>query len=279
MKNESSSEQPASRSPYGDAPDMRMVYRHGSAFLRVLARLLFRLKIEGREHVPHHGRLILACNHPSHLDPPLVGISIPREVHYAAKIGIFRGVWSHFFRWVNAVPVRRTGWDKEAVKVLLDALHREHAILIFPEGTNSKDGKPLPAKAGVGLLAMKTGSWILPVRIDGTPTGHWRWTLLWKQIFNRRGDGVVIRFGQPYDPASVTAGIDSERAAYRTIADDVMARIEQLGGASAQATTTNREASGVPRSSLRPFPGFLTIPSLTARVNRLKRVRTSLVKR
>ncbi|MCB2200930.1 1-acyl-sn-glycerol-3-phosphate acyltransferase [bacterium] len=238
--NQSASDKPSLRSPYGDAPQMRMVYRHGSALLRLISKLLFRLKIVGRERVPHEGRLVLACNHLSHLDPPLVGISIPREVHYAAKIGIFRGLWSHFFRWVNAVPVRRRGSDKQAVRVLLEALHHEHAILIFPEGTNSKDGKPLPAKPGVGLLAMKTGSRILPVRIEGTPTGAWKWTAMLKLIVHRKGNGVTIRFGDPYDPSPIAAKAGSDREAYRAIAQDVMGRIEQLGGTT---NGTNREAS------------------------------------
>lgn len=221
---------------------MRLVYRHGSALLRLVSRLLFRLKIEGRDSVPHEGRLIFACNHLSHLDPPLVGISIPREVHYAAKMGIFRGIWAHFFRWVNAVPVRRKGSDKEAVRVLLEALHQEHAILIFPEGTNSKDGNPLPAKPGVGLLAIKSGSRILPVRIEGTPTGAWKWTALLKLIFRRKGEGVTIRFGTPYDPSPIAASATTDREAYRAIAQDVMARIEQLGGAQGSNNDPNREA-------------------------------------
>lgn len=221
----------------------RWVYRRGSFILRQLAKLVFRLRIEGRENIPRTGRVIFACNHISVADPPLVGISIPREVHYAAKIGIFRGLWIHFFRWVNAVPVRRKGSDKEAVKRLLHALQAEHAVLIFPEGTNSPSGKPLPAKPGIGLLAYQTESWILPVHIDGTQHAQRGWWHLVRFILRLEGEGVSLRFGEPYQPSVLQQPDLSPREAYRHIAQEAMEHILAVGGMVNDATPHKKEAS------------------------------------
>jgi len=209
-------------------PFSRTLYRMGSLLLLWLARGVFRIELVGRERIPRNGRIILACNHISVVDPPLIGISIPRPVHYAAKVGIFRGVWALFFRWVNAVPVLRNGYDRAALQTMLSALQQNEAVLIFPEGTNSPSGEELPVKPGIGLLAYRSGAWIQPVRISGTEhcergRGH-----LIRFILRRVGHGIRIEFGEPFNPMLRIPQDVPPREAYRLIADAAMQQIRAM---------------------------------------------------
>lgn len=209
-------------------PFSKTLYRFGSLVLLQIAKLLFRVRVVGRDKIPRRGKIILACNHISVFDPPLVGISIPRPVHYAAKVGIFRGAWALFFRWVNAVPVLRNGYDRAALDRMLGALLREDAVLIYPEGTNSPSGEELPVKPGIGMLAYRSGAWIQPVRISGTEhCERGRWHLL-RFILRRVGHGILIEFGDPFDPAPLVEEAASPRETYRIIADATMERIRSM---------------------------------------------------
>ena len=206
----------------------RAFYWIGSRFFLQMAKLLLRVQVQGREQIPRRGRLLIACNHISLFDPPLVGISIPREVHYAAKASLFKGGWDRFFRWLNAVPVRRRGVDKEAVETLLDVLNRDETVLIFPEGTNSPTGVELPVKPGIGLLALRSDTMILPARIDGTQHAERGWKHLLGFILRKHGRGIRIRFGDPFDPKALVTNEMDRHEAYRLIAEYTMDAIRAL---------------------------------------------------
>ncbi|MBI2867993.1 MAG: 1-acyl-sn-glycerol-3-phosphate acyltransferase, partial [Chloroflexi bacterium] len=128
-----------------------------------------RLQIKGREGVPPRGPLIVASNHMSYLDPPLLSLSVPRAITFLAKEGVFFNPAGHLLaRGWGAVPVERGGpGDLAALRHAMRVLQRDGVVGLFPEGTRDR-GSLIPAKPGVALLATKTQAPILPVGITGT---------------------------------------------------------------------------------------------------------------
>jgi 1-acyl-sn-glycerol-3-phosphate acyltransferase len=128
----------------------------------------------GREHCPKEGPVILAPNHTSYFDPPLVTISVRRPVHYIASAYLFKNpLFSAIIRRLGAVPVDLgKSADRAAYETTLRLLLRGRVVCLFPEGTRSKDGKLAPFKAGVGRLAVAAGATIVPISIHGS---HQTW--------------------------------------------------------------------------------------------------------
>ena len=128
----------------------------------------FRLKIYCKEHVPLEGTVIVAINHKSFWDAPLIASILPRKLAFMAKKELFDvPVLGSIFRWADAFPVSRDSGDIGAIKAALKALRAGKAMAMFPEGTRVRKGEPHNAKAGVALIAEKTGAPILPVAIRG----------------------------------------------------------------------------------------------------------------
>lgn len=154
-----------------------------------IARLLFGLTVNGSEKVPRKGGVIIACNHISELDPPVLGFAIPRSIAYMAKVELFRRRFSDFFlRKLNTFPVNRSGIDTNALRTAIDYLKRGEAVIIYPEGTRSHDGRLLPAKPGISLIATASGAPVLPAFIWGTDHA-WR-------AFARTGEPFSVSFGK-----------------------------------------------------------------------------------
>lgn len=136
---------------------------------RVLFKLLFRLEVRGRENVPRKGSLIIASNHLSFLDPPLIGVSSSRRLHYMAVAETFKFFFiGNLTRRLGAFPVKRRGVDVEATKKALKILRNREAMLIFIEGTRSPNGELLKPKPGVGMLAYKSRATVIPTLIVGS---------------------------------------------------------------------------------------------------------------
>jgi len=132
-------------------------------------RLLFRLEPRGREHVPMTGPVLLAANHVSVLDPPLVGGAAPRELHFMAKEELFRiPLFGRLIAGLNAHPVKRDGSDSRALKAAIRLLAEGHAMLVFPEGTRGVEGRLGEGKAGAGMLAVMSGAPVVPVFVSGS---------------------------------------------------------------------------------------------------------------
>lgn len=145
---------------------------------RVYFKLFHRIEVEGLENIPQTGALLIAGNHLSNADPPAIGAfaGLVRDSRFVAKKELFAvpGLgW--FFRRCNYIPVdrKRTIGDMGALKEVVDALHQGESVIMFPEGTRSKTGKPQKPKSGIGFLVYKTGAPVLPVKIAGT--FGWPW--------------------------------------------------------------------------------------------------------
>jgi 1-acyl-sn-glycerol-3-phosphate acyltransferase len=151
----------------------------------------FKWRIYHPERVPPTGPVVLAANHASFMDPPLVGSAARRDIHYLARESLFRwpGIGA-LLRSVNAVPVDRDAGAVSGLRVILERLERGEAILLFPEGTRTYDGNLLPAQAGIGLVVVKAAVPVVPVRVFGTFEAYSRKMRL------PRCRPVVVKFGK-----------------------------------------------------------------------------------
>ena len=148
---------------------------HVSNFLqRITLGLFADYSVEGSEHVPPMGPLIVVANHQSNMDPPLLGVSFPRRIRFLAKDTIFRGpVARWFLTSYGAIPLSRSGPDVRAFRWALRELDAGGVVTLFPEGTRSP-GAMRKAHSGVARLALLSQAPLLPVGITGTEhIGHW----------------------------------------------------------------------------------------------------------
>jgi 1-acyl-sn-glycerol-3-phosphate acyltransferase len=148
---------------------MTPLYRIVRAAALGAAHLGFRLRVCGRENLIEEGSAILASNHVSYLDPPLVAVSCRNEIHFLARKTLFeRPVIGPLIANLNAFPVDRDRGDVAAVRAVLQLLKSGKRVLVFPEGTRSSDGNLQPARAGVGLIIAKSLAPVVPIRIFGS---------------------------------------------------------------------------------------------------------------
>jgi 1-acyl-sn-glycerol-3-phosphate acyltransferase len=197
-----------------------LFYRVCQCSALAVIRTLWDVRIEGRENVPRTGSLLVTANHRSYLDPALLGAVVPREVGFAAKKELFKiPGFGRLIRALNAVPVDRSSIAPSTLRRFEDWVRGGNALLVFPEGTRSKDGNLGTAKTGVGMMMTKFSVPVLPVYLEGTESAF-------RNVF-RRGRVRVV-FGQPYTLPSGRAGSSSEREAFREAADVVMNAIREL---------------------------------------------------
>ena len=148
---------------------------HVSNFLqRITLRLFADYSVEGSEHVPPMGPLIVVANHQSNMDPPLLATSFPRRIRFLAKDTIFRGPAARWFLTsYGAIPLNRAGVDVRAFRHAMRELDAGGVVTVFPEGTRSP-GAMRRAHSGVARLALLSQAPLLPVGITGTEhIGHW----------------------------------------------------------------------------------------------------------
>jgi 1-acyl-sn-glycerol-3-phosphate acyltransferase len=207
---------------------MNFVYRLGWIFYRTLYKTYFRARMYNPERVPETGPVIIASNHASFLDPPLVGSCLHRAINYLARDTLFRypGIgW--VLRTVNAVPVDREGGGAAGLKAILDRLLAGGGIILFPEGTRTRDGKLQPARSGIGLVVIKSTAPVVPVRVFGT------YEAFGKHVAFPLPRQLRVKFGAPMDFAMLRAEAKSCPKArlkqiYQQVADEIMAAIARL---------------------------------------------------
>ena len=142
------------------------------AIVRVLVRSLFILCFRGRafglNNVPKSGAVVLASNHQSYLDPPLLACPLDRQVTFMARASLFRSrLFGGLIRTLNAFPVERGKADREAVRAAVRRLEDGWCLLLFPEGTRTRTGEIGPLKSGVLSIADRAKAPIVPTVIAG----------------------------------------------------------------------------------------------------------------
>ena len=197
---------------------MKLHYRLGWILALGLARLLWRFRGLWSERVPSHGPVVIACNHVSNWDPILVGLGCRREVHFMAKEELFRNpLLGWLIRAYNALPVRRAGVDRRALRMAASVLDKGGALVMFPEGTRSRDGGIGAGKPGVGYVACAAGAPVVPAYITGSQA--------LARAFRTR-QPVRVAYGKPLRPESAR-GREEEHVALTDLVMDGIRRLKR----------------------------------------------------
>ncbi len=184
-----------------------------------LAVILFRVRVEGRHHIPQSGALILAANHCSYVDPVIIGVAAGRELWYLAKAELFPiPLLGKLIHRLHAMPVDRSRGDRSAFLAWTKTLQAGNSVLIFPEGTRNKHPGFLPPRAGVGMLVYRTQAPVIPVYISGTVN-------IWKTMVGL--EPLQVRFGAPIFVCPEQLP-DRRRDAYNFITHEVMRHLAIL---------------------------------------------------
>ena len=197
-----------------------------------LGRLFFRYRVIGREHIPRRGGVLVAANHASYLDIPLLGCGIPRRVAFLGRQDLFPG-FRWFFQWLGWIPIRPDRLDREGFGKAIRLIKGGKVVVIYPEGSRTPDGRLRPGRPGIGVIVAETACPVIPAYIAGThealPVGA-SWI---------RCRPVQITYGKP-----INFTADAQRYAgkefYRHVSRTVMAKIAELGHVAPPAEPSGR---------------------------------------
>lgn len=146
----------------------RVFYLFFKAIFWIIFKSFFRLEVRGVKNVPRIGGVIVAANHSSYLDPPVIGVALKRQATYMAREGLFKIPLLKNFVSAFSFPVKRGRPRPSTIKEAIQRLKRGELIVMFPEGGRSQDGTLLDPKRGVGLIATIGRVPIVPALIRGT---------------------------------------------------------------------------------------------------------------
>jgi len=188
----------------------------------IISRFYVGVKVRGRRNIPKGGAFILAANHASNADPFILGTSFCRPIEYLAKEELFNHPFS---RWIftsfHAHPVRRGNGDYRAMKETFKILQGGKPLLIFPEGTRSKNGRLQPGKPGVGFIVNKLNVPVVPVYIEGS------YDAMPEDIKTLRRRPVKVYIGSPMRFDGLSKGVRGKEV-YQEISDRIMDKISSL---------------------------------------------------
>ena len=191
------------------------LYNLLKGLLRILFTLCLRLEVQGTENIPKDGPLVIASNHISLLDPPVLGVASTRKVHFMAKQELFVPVLGSIYKLLGAFPVKRGGADRTAIKHGIEILQNNKVLAIFPEGTRSKTGALGKAAPGALMMASKARAAIVPSCVVGTDVK--RCGKLWPKVH--------VCFGNPiYFPKDQ----EINKELLNSMTEEMMRRIAEL---------------------------------------------------
>lgn len=199
-----------------------MIYFIGWSLFLILFKVYLGFNIVGRKNAPEKGAFIFAANHSSYLDPILLGTSVNRSLNYMARENLFK---KQCFGWImhklHAFPVKRNDSDYRAIKDSLRILKEGRPLVIFPEGTRSKNNELRPAKPGIGFIVAKADVPVVPAYIEGS------FKALPRGVKTLKRRPVAVYIGKPI---YFTEGIFEKngRKAYQEISDEIMRHIARL---------------------------------------------------
>ncbi|QDU58535.1 lysophospholipid acyltransferase family protein [Aeoliella mucimassa] len=132
------------------------------------SRFYFRLRRRGHHNMPPTGPVVVLSNHQSYLDPPMIGCFMPRPIAYLARDTLFRGILGPLIRAYDSIPIDRDGSGLGGIRATLKRIKLGDAVLMFPEGTRTPDGRLQSLKPGFIALVRRGKASILPVGIAGS---------------------------------------------------------------------------------------------------------------
>jgi len=200
---------------------MKLFLNATSIFFKCFFRIFYRLSITGTDN-PYQGSAIIAPNHSSFLDPPLIGIAWPEETHFIARASLFRNrIWKKIQEALNSHPVSGTAQDVGSFRKICQLLREGNKVVIFPEGARSATGEMLEMKSGVAMLAIRMQCPIIPVYIKGTYEAwpkHKRWP--------KFRSSIACAFGQPIYPPNASGMNKKEIQNY--LIEQIQSQLEEL---------------------------------------------------
>jgi len=208
----------------------RILYYITRFTLYCMAVPLFRFTAHGMRHIPERGRIILASNHASNLDPLFVGVAAPRRINYLAKKELFSNrLFGFILRKIcSALPVDRDQMDRTTLREIFRLLEHEEMMLVFPEGTRTHDGRLGEAKLGVGLIAHHAKATVIPAYVRGS------YEILPRHAKRIHLNRCVVSFGPPVELDALYRQGKSKEV-YKRIGDRIMESIRRLEESSRQA--------------------------------------------
>ncbi|MFD2255668.1 (d)CMP kinase [Luteolibacter algae] len=204
------------------APMMRWIYWLGWMSFGAAYRTLFGLRIIGRENIIHNGPVLIASNHQSFLDPPLIGNLYKTEMVFFARKTLFKGIGKWLYPKWNAIPVDQDRPDMSSMKTVIRKLKEGWRVLVFPEGARTLDGEIGQAASGIGLIAAKAGVPIQPVRIFGADEALPRGS--GKIRFAR----ITVKVGRPIVLTPEELKSYSGKTGYEALTNRIMDAIKDL---------------------------------------------------
>jgi 1-acyl-sn-glycerol-3-phosphate acyltransferase len=200
---------------------MKPLYRFCYLLSSLLAKTVFSYRAFGQENIIEKGPAIMAANHQSYLDPPLVGITCRNELYFLARKTLFeKKVLGSLISRVNAMPVDLARGDLVAVRTIINLLKEGHRTVIFPEGTRSLDGNIQQARPGIGMIIAKTLVPVVPIRIFGSFEA-------WPKGGKIRPHPVTVVVGKPMRFVKEDFG-GNNRESYQKISERVLAAIAAI---------------------------------------------------
>ena len=149
-------------------PGPNLWYRLMRRVFQVFMGGLWKLRIYNRHYEPTTGGAVYVCNHQSFLDPMLMSLALRRPMNFMARDSLFKGrVFRPLIESLNAFPVRRGKADTAALKESMRRLKAGQQLVVFAEGTRTRDARIGPLLPGVALLSQRAAEWTVPVVIDG----------------------------------------------------------------------------------------------------------------
>ncbi len=207
-----------------------MIYHLIKILVRFAFSIAFNFKVEGKENIPKDTVVIYAANHRSNADPPLLGCTARGKFAFMAKEELFR---NKFFAWLirslGAFPVSRGKGDTKVIDTAVERLENGRSLMIFPEGTRSKDGKVHRGHSGAAIIAARSEKPIIPV---GIKFGE-------KLKFRTK---VIVRFGKPIQPSEYIENSENPNPRQLVkLKNRYMAEIKLLAEDSPETAEVNNE--------------------------------------
>ncbi|MFC4387675.1 lysophospholipid acyltransferase family protein [Gracilibacillus marinus] len=185
-------------------------YTFARSVVKLVLKPKFKVVVKGTENIPKDGPIIICSNHISNFDPPIVGITCPREIHFLAKEELFKNkILAFILRHVHAFPIKRGMKDRNALRQGLNVLKEGNVLGLFPEGTRSKTGEIKKGLAGAGFFALRSEARIIPCAIIGEYQSK---------------SPLIVSYGKPMDLSKMR----EEKASAQEVTDVIMEEIRKL---------------------------------------------------
>jgi 1-acyl-sn-glycerol-3-phosphate acyltransferase len=217
-------------------PRSYRVYQLAALVVKPLMRFWFRMQVEGAQHVPAEGPVILAANHRSNIDPVLVASAIRRPVTFMAKSELFVGPLAWIMRWIKQFPVNRGSIDREALRESSAVVAAGGVLGLFPEGRRGEGGFTT-IHPGLAYIVLRQPCPVVPIAIFGTERvrGRFGWLPLVSPVRIVVGQAITSP-----DPESGRAGRRAASEAFGQMLRDFLAGIDQEADDGAKSTSLQR---------------------------------------